>query len=86
MRRIMKFKSVAVCVIVIGLLFIIGSGVKFRLSLMIALTAPILITHLKTAIAADSKNESQTKRCHLVRMTSILLYLTIIPLTIIYCL
>lgn len=77
---------VAVCVIAIGLLFIVGSGVKFRLSLMIAFTAPILITNLRAAITADSKNESQTKRCHLVRMTSILLYLTIIPLTIIYCL
>ena len=77
---------VAVCVIAIGLLFIMDSGVKFRLSLMIVLTAPILITHLGTAIAADSKNESLTKRCCLVRMTSILLYLNIIPLTIIYCL
>ena len=77
---------VAVCVIAIGLLFIVGSGVKFRLSLMIAFTAPILITNLRAAITADSKNESLTKRCHLVRTTSILLYLNIIPLTIIYCL
>ena len=67
---------VAVCVIAIGLLFIVGSGVKFRLSLMIVLTAPILITHLRAT----------TKRCRLVRMTSTLLYLTVIPLTIIYCL
>ena len=77
---------VAVCVIAIGLLFIVGSGVKFRLSLMIAFTAPPLITNLRAAITADSKNESLTKRCHLVRTTSILLYLNIIPLTIIYCL
>lgn len=77
---------VAVCVIIIGLLFIMDSGVRFRLSLMIILTTPILITHLRTAIAADSKNESQTKRCRIVRMTSIFLYLTIIPMTIIYCL
>jgi hypothetical protein len=77
---------VAVCVIAIGLLFIMDSGVKFRLSLMIVLTAPILITHLRAAIAADQKDESLTKRCCLVRMTSILLYLTVIPLTIIYCL
>ena len=77
---------VAVCVIAIGLLFIVGSGVKFRLSLMIAFTAPILITNLRAAITADSKNESLTKRCHLVRTTSILLYLNIIPLTIVYCL
>lgn len=67
---------VAVCVIAIGLLFIMDSGVKFRLSLMIILTAPILITHLRTT----------TKRCRLVRMTSTLLYLTVIPLTIVYCL
>ena len=67
---------VAVCVIAIGLLFIMDSGVKFRLSLMIALTAPILITHLRAT----------TKRCRLVRMTSTLLYLNIIPLTIVYCL
>ena len=67
---------VAVCVIAIGLLFIMDSGVKFRLSLMIVLTAPILITHLRAV----------TERCRLVRMTSIFLYLTIIPLTIIYCL
>ena len=77
---------VAVCVIAIGLLFIMDSGVKFRQSLMIVLTAPILITHLRAAIAADQKDESLTKRCCLVRMTSILLYLTVIPLTIIYCL
>lgn len=32
---------VAVCVIAIGLLFIMDSGVKFRLSLMIVLTAQI---------------------------------------------
>ena len=67
---------VAVCVIAIGLLFIMDSGVKFRLSLMILLTAPILITHLRAT----------TKRCRLVRMTSTLLYLNIIPLTIVYCL
>lgn len=77
---------VAVCVIAIGLLFIMDSGVKFRLSLMIVLTAPILITHLRAAIAADQKDESLTKRCCLVRATSTLLYLTIIPLTIVYCL
>lgn len=67
---------VAVCVIAIGLLFIMDSGVQFRLSLMIVLTAPILITHLRAV----------TKHCRLVRITSILLYLTVIPLTIIYCL
>lgn len=67
---------VAVCVIAIGLLFIMDSRVQFRLSLIIVLTAPILITHLRDV----------TKHCRLVRITSILLYLTIIPLTIIYCL
>lgn len=67
---------VAVCVIAIGLLFIMDSGVQFRLSLIIVLTAPILITHLCAV----------TKHCRLVRITSILLYLTVIPLTIIYCL
>lgn len=67
---------VAVCVIAIGLLFIMDSGVKFRLSLMIVLTALILITHLRAV----------TERCRLVRMTSIFLYLIIIPMTIIYCL
>jgi hypothetical protein len=67
---------VAVCVIVIGVLFIMDSGVKFRLSLMIILTAPILITHLGAT----------TKHCRLVRVTSIFLYLIIIPMTIIYCL
>lgn len=77
---------VAVCVIAIGLLFIMDSGVKFRLSLMIVLTAPILITHLRAAIAADPIYEALVKRCCLVRATSTLLYLTIIPLTIVYCL
>lgn len=77
---------VAVCVIAIGLLFIMDSGVKFRLSLMIVLTAPILITHLRAAIATDPIYEALVKRCRLVRATSTLLYLTIIPLTIIYCL
>lgn len=77
---------VAVCVIAIGLLFIMDSGVKFRLSLMIVLTAPILITHLRAAIAADPIYEALVKRCRLVRATSTLLYLTIIPLTIVYCL
>ena len=67
---------VAVGVIAIGLLFIMDSGVKFRLSLMIILTAPILITHLRAV----------TEHCRIVRMTSIFLYLIIIPLTIIYCL
>jgi hypothetical protein len=77
---------IAVCVIAIGLLFIMDSGVKFRLSLMIVLTAPILITHLRAAIAADPIYEALVKRCRLVRATSTLLYLTIIPLTIVYCL
>ena len=77
---------VAVCVIAIGLLFIMDSGVKFRLSLIIILIAPIWITHLRAAIAVDSKNESPTKHYRPVRMTSIFLYLTIIPLTIICCL
>ena len=77
---------VAVCVIAIGLLFIMDSGVKFCQSLMIVLTAPILITHLRAAIAADPIYEALVKRCRLVRATSTLLYLTIIPLTIVYCL
>ena len=77
---------VAVCVIAIGLLFIMDSGVKFRLSLMIVLTAPILITHLKAAITADSICETLDKRCRLIRATSSSIYLIIIPLTIIYCL
>ena len=77
---------IAVCVIAIGFLFIMDSGVKFRLSLMIVLTAPILITHLRAAIAADPIYEALVKRCRLVRATSTLLYLTVIPLTIIYCL
>ena len=67
---------VAVCLIAIGLLFIMDSGVKYRLSLMIVLTAPILIAHLRAV----------TEHCRLVRITSILLYMTVIPLTIIYCL
>lgn len=77
---------VAVCVIAIGLLFIMDSGVKFRLSLIIILTAPILITHLRSAIAVDSRCESQTKCRRLVGTSSTLLYLTIISLTLLYCL
>ena len=77
---------VAVCVIAIGLLFIMDSGVRFRLSLMIVLSAPILITHLKAAVNSDSTCKTLDKRCRLVRATSSILYLIIIPLTIIYCL
>lgn len=87
----------AVTLIVIVILFIIDSGVKFRLSLMTVLLASILITHIKSAVIlyllkSKSRNsaisydslERVRKRCTLVQTTAILLYAVMIPMAILY--
>ena len=82
---------------IVSIIFIIDSGVQFRLSLMIVLLASILITHIKSAmilyqLKSKSRNcaisyaslERVRKRCTLVKATAILLYAVIIPMAIIY--
>ena len=83
----------AVTLIMIGILFINDSGVKFRLSLMTALLA----SHIKSAVIlyllkSKSRNsaisydslERVRKRCTLIQITAILLYAVIIPMTVLY--
>ena len=79
--------------IMVSILFIIDSSVKFRLSLMLVLFASILITHLKSAmilcqLKSKSRNskilERVKKRCTLVQAVAILLYAVSIPMTILY--
>ena len=87
----------ALSLIMVSILFIIDYDVKFRLGLMIVLMAPILITHVKSAVILyllrrKSRNSAicydsldrVKKRCTLSQVTAILLYAVIIPMTILY--
>lgn len=87
----------ALTLILVSILFIIDSDVKFRLSMMVVILASILITHIKSAVILyllRSKSrcsaicceslERVKKRCTLVQATAFLLYAVIIPMTILY--
>ena len=87
----------ALTLILVSILYIIDSDVKFRLSMMVVILASILITHIKSAVILyllRSKSrcsaicgeslERVKKRCTLVQATAFLLYAVIIPMTILY--